>query len=338
MFDPLDNKRVPPPFTAADLPVLNGRVYHLNLRPDELASSVLLVGDPERVPLIAEEWLSSREVDVEHRGLRTVTGRVRETGQRVSIVTSGMGTPSLEIVLGELYALSAIDLISRMPLRTMRPLTVIRLGTSGALQASTALGTAIVTTHAVGLDNTALFYDVDDETDEEQQISSAVTLAVRAALIPSARRARAIAAYAATADLAVVDALANACERARVPAQRGVTVSSSGFFANQGRAIFPFPIAVPDIDLVLAGLSFGPRLPRCENMEMEASFLLHWARALGFRAGVICPVIAHRTTDTFAEDYLEVMKRCGRAALLALAALSNEGDEQRRTTGHAQTR
>lgn len=316
------------PFSAADLPVVDGRAYHLNLRPDDLASSVLLVGDPERVPLIADEWFSSREIDVDHRGLRTITGRVRVTGQRVSIVTSGMGTPSLEIVLGELYALCAIDLVTRTPLRTMRPLTLIRLGTSGALQPSTVLGTAIVTTHAAGLDNTALFYDVGDETDDEQRISSAVTLAVQAARLPSARRARAISAYAATADPAVVDALLDACETAQIPSQRGVTVSSSGFFANQGRTIFPFPIAVPDIDLVLAGLSFGTQLPRCENMEMEASFLLHWARALGFRAGVMCPVIAHRPTDTFAEDYLEIMKRCGRAALLALAALDKERHEE----------
>jgi uridine phosphorylase len=300
---------------------MDGRIYHLNLRPDELASSVLLVGDPERVPLIADEWFSSREIDMAHRGLRTITGRVRETGQRVSLVTSGMGTPSLEIVLGELYALSAIDLVTRTPLRTIRPLTLIRVGTSGALQPATALGTAIVTTHAIGLDNTALFYDVGDVTDDERHIASAATMAVRAALVPGARRAQAITAYATTADPRVVDALAHACEMTGVPAQRGVTVSSSGFFANQGRAIFPFPIAVPDIDLVLANLNFGASLPRCENMEMESSFLLHWARALGFRAGAICLVIAHRPTDTFAEDYLAAVRQCGRAALLALAAL-----------------
>ena len=319
--EPTEDQRQPTPFSASDLPIIDGRIYHLQLNPDELAPSVILVGDPDRVPLFANEWLSSREIDVEHRGLRTITGEARETGQRVSIITSGMGTPSLEIVLGELYALSSIDFKTRRLRQAIQPLTLIRVGTSGALQPSTELGTAIVTTHAAGLDNTALFYDVGTETADERCIASTVTEAVQGALSPDARRARAIAAYAATADPAVVNALIEACTRTGIPARAGVTVSSSGFFANQGRAIFPFPIAVPDIDTVLAGVSFGEGLPRCENMEMEASFLLHWAQALGFRAGAICPGIAHRPTDAFAADYLSAVRSSGRAALLALSAL-----------------
>jgi hypothetical protein len=85
-------------FRPSDLPIMHGKVYHLDLKPEELARNIIIVGDPERVPFIAEEYFTAKEVDRFHRGLRTITGFVKETAQRVSIVTSGMGTPSLEII------------------------------------------------------------------------------------------------------------------------------------------------------------------------------------------------------------------------------------------------
>jgi uridine phosphorylase len=100
-------------FRASDLPISEGRVYHLALSPEELAKDIIIVGDPERVSFIADEFLADRECDRYHRGLRTITGRVKETGKRVSIITSGMGTPSLEIVLNEIVALNEIDFIRK---------------------------------------------------------------------------------------------------------------------------------------------------------------------------------------------------------------------------------
>ena len=96
-------------FKSSDLPIVDGRTYHLDLRPEDLAENIIIVGDPDRVTFIADEFLGAKEIDRFHRGLRTITGYVKETGQRVSIVTSGMGTPSLEIVLNEIVALNEID-------------------------------------------------------------------------------------------------------------------------------------------------------------------------------------------------------------------------------------
>ena len=147
------------PITAADLPIgSDRRIYHLQLKPEELAPNILLVGDPGRASLIAETFLEKAECEVFNRGLRTITGRAKQSGLRVSVVTSGMGTASLEIVLQELVALNEIDFDTRLPKADFEPLHLIRVGTSGGLQPNTKLGTPIISTYSVGMDNTALFY------------------------------------------------------------------------------------------------------------------------------------------------------------------------------------
>ena len=160
-----------PPFpahTEADLPIdASGRIYHLQITPEQLAPDILLVGDPGRAEFIARTFLHDLEVEQEHRGLVTATGTSCATGDRATIIspvrttvaTSGMGTPSLEIVLNELVALNEIDFSTRAQKATFPRLHVIRVGTSGGLQASTRLGTSIITTYAVGMDNTGLFYE-----------------------------------------------------------------------------------------------------------------------------------------------------------------------------------
>ena len=312
------------PITAADLPATESTIYHLHLRPEELAPAVLLVGDPDRVPFLADELLTSREVSVLHRGLATITGTVRETGQRISIVTSGMGTPSLEIVLGELFALSAIDLTTRTLRRNPTRLSIIRVGTSGALQEETPLGTAIISTHALGLDNTALFYDAAPTCPEFEALESRAAGALRAALPEHARLARGITPYLAPADPEVVTALERAAGSINLTARRGLTVTNSGFFGNQGRGIFPFPIVLPEIDRIMAGLE-GLNGLRFENMEMESSFLFYLGHALGYRVGSICPAIANRALNTFTDRHLALVRESARAATLALAELEQPG-------------
>ena len=146
-------------FKASDLPIIDGKVYHLDLKPEELAKDIIIVGDPERVPFIADEFLGTMDVDRFHRGLRTITGSVKDTGQRVSIITSGMGTPSLEIVLNEIVALNEIDFHRGTRKTEYDMITIIRVGTSGGIQPDTELGTLIITDYVVGLDNTGLFYN-----------------------------------------------------------------------------------------------------------------------------------------------------------------------------------
>lgn len=308
------------PYKTSDLPVFNNKVYHLDLCPEELAKNIIIVGDPERVPFIAEEFLSDCEVDRSHRGLRTVTGRSRETGQRVSITTSGMGTPSLEIVLNELVALNEIDFGTMTRKEQFQPLTVIRVGTSGGLQHDTALGTLIVTDYAVGLDNTGLFYDTLCDNSCEM-LEKRVRETIETATAENSRFKGKILPYVSRTDSELVSLMEREADKLGVTYKKGITVSNSGFFANQGRDISRVPVTAPDLDSLLAKMDTGIPGLRIENMEMEASFLLHFLGGLNYRAGAICAVIDNRREDRFAEHYTDYIKDAVRVALRTFSSI-----------------
>ena len=181
------------PFSEADLPIdADGRIYHLQLKPDQLAPDILLVGDPGRAEFIGAHFLTDLEVAREHRGLVTATGTAVDTGGRTTIVsparttvaTSGMGTPSLEIVLNELVALNEIDFATRTRKSRFPRLHVIRVGTSGGLQSSTPLGTPIITTYAAGMDNTGLFYEAPPADETCLRLEEELTETIRRAMPP----------------------------------------------------------------------------------------------------------------------------------------------------------
>lgn len=306
------------PLEISDLPVFNGRVYHLDIGPEDLAPNIIIVGDPDRVPLIAEEFLRDIEVDRLHRGLRTMTGYDPESGTRVSVVTSGMGTPSLEIVLNEIVALNEVDFSTMTRKDTFDTLTVIRVGTTGGIQEDTEVGTLIISEYAVGLDNTGLFYDAAYQDESERALEERVREAIDGTISSGSRFKGKIFPYAAKAHPAVIEELVREAERLGVAYRRGITVSNSGFFANQGRPVARVQPTVPDIDILLAETDTGLEGLRMENMEMEASFLLHFMGALGHRAGVVCPVIDNRRQDRFLADYSEHIRNATRIALRAL--------------------
>lgn len=305
------------PFRAADLPIVDGKVYHLDLRPEELAKDVIIVGDPERVPFIADEFLDSREIDRFHRGLRTITGRAKETGQRVSIVTSGMGTPSMEIVINEIVALNEIDFHKRTRKEEYDRITIIRVGTSGGVQPETDLGTLILTDYVVGLDNSGLFYNAPLPDERCKALEDRVREAVERAIPHDSRFKGTIFPYSSRAHQGVIEAMEREAKSLGVRCKRGITVSNSGFF-NQGRAISRIPITVPDIDGILSSVDTGIDVLKIENMEMEASFLLHFMGGLGYRAGVICPVIDKRREGTFIPQYTQQIRDAVKIAFGAL--------------------
>lgn len=323
MPDPRPNT----PLTAADLPIdADGRIYHLQIKPEQLAPDILLVGDPGRAEVIGSTFLRDLEVEREHRGLVTVTGTSAVTGGRATIIsplrttvaTSGMGTPSLEIVVNELVALHEIDFATRRPKTDFPRLHVIRVGTSGALQAATRLGTPIVTTYAIGMDNTGLFYEAPWPDAACQRLEQELAPLVRAAMRPDSRFRGQIRPYVTRAEPALVQAMLAAAKRLGVEVKRGLTVSNSGFFAPQGRDVGRLRPSVPDLDRLFADVD--PRLEgqRVENMEMEASFLLHFLGGLGHWAGAICPAIANRRLNTFDHQYQAAIADATRVALLAL--------------------
>jgi uridine phosphorylase len=224
-------------------------------------------------------------------------------------------------VVHELVALNEIDFETQTRKSDFPRLHVIRVGTSGALQASTKLGTPIITSYAIGMDNTGLFYETPcpDEICErlEQELPQVIAGSMRA----DSRFYGRIQPYVARAEPAIVNALLEASASLGVPTKLGLTVSSSGFFAPQGRDIARVKPSALELDRVFA--EYDPRVDgqRVENMEMEASFLIHFLTGLGHWAGAICPGIAHRREDTFDHHYQRAIENATRIALSALGQL-----------------
>jgi len=320
--------KCPGPFTPADLPLdEEGRIYHLKVAPEEVAPDILVVGDPGRAEMIGETFLTDVEVEREHRGLVTVTGTSEITAERATVIgpvrttvtTSGMGTPSLEIVLNELVAVAEIDLKTRTRKARWPRLHVIRVGTSGALQTTTKLGTPIITSYGIGLDNTGLFYDAPYPDETSRRLEAELAELVDGAMDEGSRFRGTIRPYVGRAAPELVRALTDAAALLQVQTKVGLTVSCSGFFAPQGRDVGRLQPSLPEADRLFA--EFDPQVEgqRCENMEMEASFLLHFLNGLGHRAGAICTTIAQRRTDAFDTDYQQSVRNATRVALLALA-------------------
>jgi uridine phosphorylase len=318
------------PYTASDLPVdEDGRIYHLQLKPGQIAPDILLVGDPGRAEVIGSTFLRDLEVEHEHRGLVTVTGTSEITGEQATIIspvratvtTSGIGTPSLEIVVNELVALNEIDFETRTHKSDFPRLHILRVGTSGGLQASTKLGTPIITSYAIGMDNTGLFYEAPYPDEICERLEQELDHIVRRSMITGSRFQGKIHPYVARADPIIVDALLAASASLGVPTKLGLTVSNSGFFAPQGRDTARVKPSVPELDRIFS--EYDPRVgdQRVENMEMEASFLIHFLSGLGYWAGAICPAIANRRENTFDHHYQEAVKNSTRVALLALATV-----------------
>jgi uridine phosphorylase len=255
------------------------RQYHIELGPGELAEYILLPGDPDRSARIASRF-DSIELERRNREFASVTGTYR--GQRVSVVSTGIGTDNVEIVMAEILAI------------TERP-TLIRVGSSGALQPEMRLGDLAITTGGVRLEATTSFYVHD--------------------------------AYPAVAHYEAVAALVEAAERLGHRYHVGITATAPGFFGAQGRPIPQLPIRYPD-------LAEDMTRQRVMNFEMEASALLVLASLARCRAGVVCAVYANRTTGEFIDGAQkeEAEAACVETGLESLAILA-EMDRQKRDAG-----
>jgi uridine phosphorylase len=317
--------RNPGPFSASDLPISpEGKAYHLDIKPENLAKDIIIVGDPGRAAAMGKEYLKKGYFNREHRGLRTVTGYTKDTNQRVSFVTSGMGTPSLEIVLQEIVALNEIDIETKMRKDSWDHINIIRVGTTGGLIGETALGMPLITEYAVGMDNTGLFYDIPPPDDNCRNLKKLVGPTIDDLIPNESEYKGTIKPYVSMATPAVVDALERSADVYDVDYKKGITVSSSGFFANQGRHIARIAPTVKDIDEAFTNLDPEIEGLRFENMEMEASFLLHFMGGLGYSTGCICPAIANRREDTFDHAYEQNIMSAGKVALGALYDLRQQ--------------
>ena len=260
----------------------DGSVFHLHLRPEQLADTVLLVGDPGRVETVAARF-DTREEEVSNREFHTVTGTFR--GKRLSVVSTGIGTDNIDIVLTELDALANIDLTSRTVRPQFRQLTLLRLGTCGALQSDLAIGSLIFSHTSIGMDGLLNFY-----AGRERVCNLAIEQALLEQVKPDPRLATP---YCIDAD----GSLAELFRHDTVP---GITISAPGFYAPQGRYLRLAP-ADPGLLERLAAFSFdGLHVTNC---EMESSAVAGLAALMGHRAATICTVIAQRVAHDSDTDY-----------------------------------
>lgn len=315
-------------FLESDLPIdEEGRIYHLEIKPNQLAPDILIVGDPGRAEMIGATFLHDIEITHMHRGLVTITGYSEVSDElatvispaKTTVTTSGMGTPSLEIIVQELVALNEIDFATLTPKPSYQDLQIIRVGTSGGLQASTKLGTPIITSYSIGMDNTGLYYDAPYPDDNCKRLEDELSELIQSRMKANTRFYGKIHPYVSRADPAIVSALSEASETLGVQSKVGLTVSCSGFFAPQGRNIARIKPTIPDLDQVFSEYDPGLDGQKVENMEMESSFLNHFLGGLGYSAGAICTAIANRQENTFDHNYQVSVSNSIKVALLALS-------------------
>lgn len=264
-------------FAASEL-IINedGSVFHLHIKPEQLADKVILVGDPGRVPLVASHF-EATECDVSSREFRTITGTYQN--KRITVVSTGIGCDNIDIVMNELDALANIDFQTRFEKENLRSLELVRIGTCGGLQPYTPVGTFICSVKSVGFDGLLNFYEgrnaVCDLPMERALLNHLGWSGNMCAPAP----------YVIDADKDIVERLAGN------DMVRGVTVACGGFFGPQGRQL-RVPLADPHQNEKIE--TFEYQGLRITNFEMESSALAGLARLMGHKATTCCMVIANR--------------------------------------------
>ena len=278
----------------------DGSIFHLHLKPEQLADIVILVGDPGRVAMIAE-YFDSRECEVSNREFLTVTGTYK--GKRMTVMSTGIGIGNIDISVTELDALANIDFKTRQVKEEFRQLTLVRLGTSGAIQQDINVGEVIFSRTSLGFDGLLSYYAGRDgvcDLDLEAAFSE-----------HTAWDKKLPAPY-------FVDAHNDLYELFKDSTREGITIAAPGFYAPQGRWV---RIQPHDLKLneKIESFRYGER--RITNFEMEGSALAGLASLMGHRAATICTIIAQRVAKDACTDYKPFVRRMIEIALDKLATL-----------------
>lgn len=278
----------------------DGTVFHLHLLPEQLADIVILVGDPARVDLIAERF-DDVECRVANREFRTVTGYYK--GRRMTVLSTGIGIGNIDICVTELDALANIDFATRTVKEEFRQLTLVRLGTSGALQADIEVGEVVFARTSVGFDSLLGYYAGRDgvcNVEMEQHFVESVGWHEK---LPTPY---------------FVDADKELWELFKDSVTEGITIAAPGFYAPQGRYVRLQP-ADQDLNAKIEAWRYGER--RITNFEMEGSALAGLAALMGHRAATMCTIIAQRIAKKAQTDYRPYVERMITMALDRLATL-----------------
>jgi len=264
--------------------VLNedGSVYHLNLLPEDVADIIIFVGDPGRVARVSKHF-DSIEVKKSKREFVTHTGYIGK--KRLTVISTGIGPDNIDIVMNELDAVVNIDLKTRKIKKDLKSLTIIRIGTSGSLQKNIPVDSYVVSTHGLGFDGLAGFYDKLSE-DEELDIEKAFFSQVQWGISTSKP-------YISKGNEELIEILSE-------KATTGITVTGNGFYGPQGR-VLRINTKQKDLNLALQNFEFNGL--RICNFEMETSALYALGGMLGHKTATICAIIANRDLKQYSENY-----------------------------------
>ena len=278
----------------------DGSIFHLHLKPEQLADIVILVGDPGRVAMIAD-YFDTRECEVSNREFLTVTGSYK--GKRMTVMSTGIGIGNIDICVTELDALANIDFETRQVKETFRQLTLVRLGTSGAIQQDIEVGEAVFSSTSLGFDGLLSYYEGRDSVcDLELE---------RAFEEHTSWYKKLPAPY-------FVNAHNDLFELFKDSTREGITIAAPGFYAPQGRWVRLQPHDLK-LNEKIESFRFGER--RITNFEMEGSALAGLASLMGHRAATICTIIAQRVAKDACTDYKPFVRRMIEMALDKLATL-----------------
>lgn len=263
----------------------DGSVFHLHVKPNQLAPKVILVGDPGRVELVASHF-DEIEFDVANREFKTITGTYK--GKRITVVSTGIGCDNVDIVVNELDALANINFKTREENEKLKQLEIVRIGTCGGLQPFTPVGTFICSVKSIGFDGLLNFYagrnEVCDLEFEKAFLAHMKWQGNQCQPAPY-----------------VIDANADLIERiAKDDMVRGVTIATGGFYGPQGREL-RIPLADPNQNQKIENFEYNNF--KITNFEMESSALAGLARLLGHKATTCCMVIANRLIKEANTDY-----------------------------------
>lgn len=258
-----------------------GAVYHLNCRPEEIAQTIITVGDPDRVGEVSKHF-DKIEYQNKHREFVTHTGYIGK--KRITCVSTGIGPDNIDIVLNELDALVNIDFESRHVKETITCLNIIRFGTAGSLQNDIPVDGFVASTHGLGLDNLMQFYRLENNEEENQIIQAFAT--------HTQLNSGKISPYISMASASLLKHFTNGYHH-------GITVTCPGFYGPQGRVLrlgLGYPMLVDN----LTNFTFGNH--RITNFEMETSAIYGLGNALGHHCLSLSTIVANRISKEFSKD------------------------------------
>ena len=277
-----------------------GTIYHIDLSPEQLADTVITVGDPDRVAEVSK-YFDHIEHKAQHREFVSHTGFIGK--KRMTVVGTGIGPDNIDIVLNELDALANIDFTSRLPKKETTSLSIIRMGTCGSLQADVPVDSLVVSTHGIGLDNLLHYYQHHTDNNERQLLQDFEQ--------HTGLHNEVIAPY-------IAEGSHDLRQHFTSGYVHGITITCPGFYGPQGR-VLRGPIAFPKLIDDLTTFRSGEH--RITNFEMETSAIYGLGRVLGHRCMSINTVVANRIEKTFSSDANTAIDKMIRQSLEILAAI-----------------